>query len=246
MGGTVIQLGETFNFPDGARMKYPHDPAGGAAHSIGCRCVAIHRVKLPKDESPAAARSQESINEEIDASMKAGVISKGRSTNKETLSAYDAKTGKRFASNDGEEHFVSFTDDLVRVIEDGKNSVTMHHNHPSSRTFSRQDLAMVGQYPGLKVLYAHGHDGASYKVTRRKSFKASDLDNAHNEVARPFIRFEKRFSSKEDHVVLFQHAFIARMGQKKFVDYADLEPGMVMSAYERNKDIFEAIMGSLK
>jgi hypothetical protein len=30
-------------------MKYPHDPAGGAAHSIGCRCVAIHRVKLPRD-----------------------------------------------------------------------------------------------------------------------------------------------------------------------------------------------------
>jgi len=52
MDGTVIQLGETFNFPDGARMKYPHDPAGGAAHSIGCRCVAIHRVKLPRDEAP--------------------------------------------------------------------------------------------------------------------------------------------------------------------------------------------------
>jgi len=49
MDGQVIQLGETFNFPDGARMKYPHDPAGGAAHSIGCRCVAIHRVKLPKE-----------------------------------------------------------------------------------------------------------------------------------------------------------------------------------------------------
>lgn len=46
MDGTVINLGETFDFPD-AQMKHPHDPAGGAAHSIGCRCIAVYRV-VPK------------------------------------------------------------------------------------------------------------------------------------------------------------------------------------------------------
>jgi hypothetical protein len=37
MNGTVISLakGEAFVFPD-ATMKHPHDPAGGAKHSIGC------------------------------------------------------------------------------------------------------------------------------------------------------------------------------------------------------------------
>lgn len=49
MDGTVIQLGETFNFPDGAQMRFPHDPAGGGKHSVGCRCIAVHRVKIPKD-----------------------------------------------------------------------------------------------------------------------------------------------------------------------------------------------------
>lgn len=44
MDGTVIQLGETFDF-GGVRMKHPHDPAGGAEHSINCRCIAVHRVK---------------------------------------------------------------------------------------------------------------------------------------------------------------------------------------------------------
>lgn len=48
MSGTVIELGETFDFPD-ARMEHPHDPAGGAKHSIGCRCVAIYRVVVLKE-----------------------------------------------------------------------------------------------------------------------------------------------------------------------------------------------------
>lgn len=48
MSGTVINLGETFNFPD-ARMAHPHDPAGGAKHSIGCRCTAFYRVQVAKE-----------------------------------------------------------------------------------------------------------------------------------------------------------------------------------------------------
>jgi len=49
MNGTVIEVGEAFEFPDGARMKHPHDPAGGAKHGIGCKCIAVYRVHLPKD-----------------------------------------------------------------------------------------------------------------------------------------------------------------------------------------------------
>lgn len=46
MSGTIIDLGDKFTFPDGAALAYPHDPAGGARHSIGCRCVAIYRVEV--------------------------------------------------------------------------------------------------------------------------------------------------------------------------------------------------------
>lgn len=42
MDGTVIKLGEDFVFED-ALMAHPHDPRGGAKHSIKCRCVAIYR-----------------------------------------------------------------------------------------------------------------------------------------------------------------------------------------------------------
>ena len=48
MDGKVIDLGEAFDFPD-AEMRHPHDPAGGAKHSINCRCVAVYRVKMRRD-----------------------------------------------------------------------------------------------------------------------------------------------------------------------------------------------------
>jgi hypothetical protein len=48
MDGTIIEQGQDFVFPDGTRMKYPGDRAGGPVHNIGCRCVGIYRIKVPK------------------------------------------------------------------------------------------------------------------------------------------------------------------------------------------------------
>jgi hypothetical protein len=47
MNGTVLDFDQPFVFSDAA-MQFPHDPAGGAKHSIGCRCVVIYRLVLPK------------------------------------------------------------------------------------------------------------------------------------------------------------------------------------------------------
>lgn len=46
MNGTVKQLGETFQFPDGTQMKHPHDETAPAKHRIGCNCMAVYRVKF--------------------------------------------------------------------------------------------------------------------------------------------------------------------------------------------------------
>jgi hypothetical protein len=106
-------------------------------------------------------------------------------------------------------------------------------------------MAMIGQFPGLKTLYAHGHDGSTYVAFRKKSFGAADLDRANNDVARPFIRFKERFATPDDHIVLFQHAFVQRLQQKGFIGYEFPSGGLVGGAYQRNKEIFDAIMGSL-
>ncbi len=47
MDGTVLSISERFQFSDVA-MAHPHDPAGGAKHSIGCRCVGVYRVELER------------------------------------------------------------------------------------------------------------------------------------------------------------------------------------------------------
>ena len=47
MDGTVVSLNEAFQFSD-ASMQNPHDPSGGAGHSIGCRCICFYRVVVSK------------------------------------------------------------------------------------------------------------------------------------------------------------------------------------------------------
>ncbi len=49
MSGQKVRLGQRFELEadgetPGASMLYPHDPAGGAAHNLNCRCVAIMRA----------------------------------------------------------------------------------------------------------------------------------------------------------------------------------------------------------
>lgn len=49
LDGTMLSFGEDFVMDDGARMAHPHDPRGGARHSISCRCVCIYRVRFRRD-----------------------------------------------------------------------------------------------------------------------------------------------------------------------------------------------------
>lgn len=49
MDGVVLDFDQKFTMDDGVQMAYPHDPIGGAKHSISCRCVCIYRVRLIRD-----------------------------------------------------------------------------------------------------------------------------------------------------------------------------------------------------
>lgn len=43
---TVDGLDTPFILPDGTAMQHPHDPAGGAKHTINCRCGCDFRIKF--------------------------------------------------------------------------------------------------------------------------------------------------------------------------------------------------------
>jgi len=49
MDGVTVGFDEPFPpMDDGAVLQYPHDPAGGAAHSVACRCTAVYEPKFRK------------------------------------------------------------------------------------------------------------------------------------------------------------------------------------------------------
>ena len=50
MSGTVVEYAADFAFPDGTRMKYAHDPDGGASHNLGCRCITVYRIRMRTDD----------------------------------------------------------------------------------------------------------------------------------------------------------------------------------------------------
>jgi hypothetical protein len=50
LDGVTLLLNEPFVMDDGARMQHPHDPAGGAHHSIGCRCVVVYKPQFKRPE----------------------------------------------------------------------------------------------------------------------------------------------------------------------------------------------------
>ena len=48
LNGKTIGIDEMFSMGDGTLMFNPHDPQGGATHSLGCRCTCQYRVKVRK------------------------------------------------------------------------------------------------------------------------------------------------------------------------------------------------------
>lgn len=112
------------------------------------------------------AETLEARNTRLDVEQRDYVLTEGRAAGVEYLTAVDLATGRVFGRNVGVKAHVGFTPEFAAAIADPKRSIVAHHNHPSSGSFSKQDLIVTGQSPGLKGLWAHGHDGSSYYVER--------------------------------------------------------------------------------
>ncbi|WP_406646866.1 hypothetical protein QEZ52_00305 [Aliisedimentitalea scapharcae] len=56
MDGTVIEVGERFEFQDGTKMRHPHDENAPAKHTLGCNCMAFYRVRVKRAPSTPKAR----------------------------------------------------------------------------------------------------------------------------------------------------------------------------------------------
>lgn len=173
MDGQTIGLDEPFISPSGARLMFPGDTSLGAPgeETISCRCrvrMKIDWIAGAKDGDavkPVAPIVPKVDTKKLDATAKNNVVDHGLKTGKEALEAYDEATGQLF-KNTGTSNTVAFTDEMLAVFSDPKRAIIAHHNHPLSASFSGQDIDMLVQFPGIKGIWAHGHNGSSFYVER--------------------------------------------------------------------------------
>jgi len=65
MDGQEVELGGVFVLPSGARMRYPHDPAGPVGEIVNCRCstVAVRAGPAADREVPLEERRPEALQD---------------------------------------------------------------------------------------------------------------------------------------------------------------------------------------
>ncbi len=90
------------------------------------------------------------------------VVSRGKATGIEHLIGINAD-GSVVMLGTGTDRNSGWSPEADAMVLDPAGRVVIHHNHPSSRSLSITDVSMLAS-PGLESVYAHGHDGSSYRA----------------------------------------------------------------------------------
>ena len=252
MDGQTVGMDEPFITPDGAKLMFPGDYSLGAGpeETINCRCRVRLKIDFLADLAPASEAEilanggtgvkikapvkpkKEKVEspveraKNIDREMRAYVLSEGRKTNTEHLTAYDYKTGEQIAKNtSNQKSFVAFTPELIGKLENPNSEMILHHNHPSGSSFSHQDLNMLDQYQGMKGMHAHGHDGSTYYAERgRWSLTKDKYDDAYKStvsVLNKYIELNQDDKKNATLVALAMHSHVImlQLEQRKIFKY---------------------------
>lgn len=103
------------------------------------------------------------INEAIDEG-RAFVRKEGVRTGHEWAYVHD-DAGRSIARlSSGKVNFVEVNRRVLPELYSAEHRITLHHNHPSSSSFSVDDVSVFQDMLGLDTLFAHGHDGTVYRM----------------------------------------------------------------------------------
>lgn len=202
----------------------------------------------PAPAPKAPVRTLEAINADNDADLKAYTLDNGRRDGAEHLAIYDAATGRRFENvTDGKKGSVSFPKWMVDELRKPENEIVLHHNHPSSNSFSPADLQIVHEFRGAKAIWAHGHNGSSYYAEagpRKMSLQGYNL--LRKQVQQWMQRkVNTREISEKDASLVFYHAVTRLVEHRGYLVYrADLQ-GESLDAYNRTKPLIEAFLSTI-
>lgn len=109
----------------------------------------------------------------------------GLSTGNEKLNLIDSN-GKSVGELKGANNEVIFTRDLIDILDNSpNNSKLLVHNHPSSSSFSAEDLNVMCRYNSIKSITVEGHDGTKYSCSIDKGQRL-----AYNDIKQKYKQYD--------------------------------------------------------
>lgn len=166
------------------------------------------------------------------------VIERGIATNTEHLVAVDRTYNVEISRvTSGQRSQVVFPEDLMIALNSPRRQIAVHHNHPSSSSFSTADLYQVAVRRGLSELWAHGHDGTAYRArpVDRDGNRVAAAHVAAKAAAAQILTESRNDLTYPEAMALISHASALALGRAGLVDYAVFAPQLKRDLYSREK-----------
>lgn len=172
------------------------------------------------------------------------VLENGRREQREFLSAFDQQTGQVLGRTSGERSFVGFTPELERAISDPQRRISVRHNHPSSNSFSRQDIYMLGEHPGMAELWADAHDGTAYRAVRgRRKPTRARVDKANRDVVRALQQEGARGQIDNAGAnAIWSHTLMLVLNKRRYIEYTADAAGSKAETYAKYQALMDRIV----
>jgi len=223
-------------------------PAGEKASTRARRDALQPPAAAPRQrKTPAPAAPPKVDIAARDAIERDYVLDNGRRDGVEHLVAYDEATGQTVERKKGTRSSVVFSDSLVRALADPSRSFTLHHNHPSSSSFSEADIRVLSNAPAARAIWAHGHNGSSfYAEAGAKKFNPKTLKAVSGALQRELQAAVNRLEiSIPDASLLLNHLAWLQMQRLGQITYRAELAGESAQAAERNADLLARIVTEL-
>lgn len=179
----------------------------------------------------------------------------GARTGVEHLWSYDRVTGQKFEKFSGSKKNVTWSTAFDDMLKDNKNNIIAHHNHPSSSSFSIQDLIMLNNRDGLKGLHAHGHNGSTFyaepgpKLNGKSEKTIENFLESNDRTIYSIVQSlinERKITKIDDAVKMHSHLTMILNEKRGFIsNYKFTLKGETESAIIDNQDVVDSILVKL-
>lgn len=149
-------------------------PALPAAAILPAAPVASPRVVTPKPAPRPAGLPKGRYSERLAGDVRTDfeavqqsrkfVRDQGKRTGHEWAIMHDDEGRDLVRLSTGKKNYVQFDRNIAPELYSARHRLTVHHNHPSSTSFSVADVKAFGGLPGLDILYAHGQNGNIFRL----------------------------------------------------------------------------------